>query len=291
MFWETAMKIKQKDLKTLSVVILSALLYALSLKMFIQAGGLYPGGFSGISVLSTRLIFKYTGISVPFALFYISLNIVPTILVFKYVGKRFTIFSVVQYSLVSLFTLLIPDINVTGDIILISVFGGILAGFATSLSLAVNASGGGTDFLAIYAANKFKREPWSAVMAGNVVILGIAGLFFGWDKALYSIIYQFVYSQVVSARHLRYKHVTLIIITQKPDEMMTRIFATLRHGITKLWGEGGYSHTPRSVLYMVINEFEVDEVVEACKAVDPQVFISINKTERVIGNYYQKPLE
>jgi uncharacterized membrane-anchored protein YitT (DUF2179 family) len=291
MFWETAMKIKQKDLKTLSVVILSALLYALSLKMFIQAGGLYPGGFSGISVLSTRLIFKYTGISVPFALFYISLNIVPTILVFKYVGKRFTIFSVVQYSLVSLFTLLIPDINVTGDIILISVFGGILAGFATSLSLAVNASGGGTDFLAIYAANKFKREPWSAVMAGNVVILAIAGLFFGWDKALYSIIYQFVYSQVVSARHLRYKHVTLIIITQKPDEMMTRIFATLRHGITKLWGEGGYSHTPRSVLYMVINEFEVDEVVEACKAVDPQVFISINKTERVIGNYYQKPLE
>lgn len=285
------MKIKQKDLKTLSVVLLSAVLYALSLKMFIQAGGLFPGGFSGISVLSTRLIFKYTGISIPFALFYISLNIVPTILVFKYVGKRFTIFSVIQFSLVSLFTLIIPDINVTGDIILISVFGGILAGFATSLSLSVNASGGGTDFLAIYAANKLKREPWSAVMAGNVVILGIAGLFFGWDKALYSIIYQFVYAQVISARHLRYKHVTLIIITQKPDEMMTRIFATLRHGITKLWGEGGYSHTPRSVLYMVINEFEVDDVVEACKAVDPQVFISINKTERVIGNYYQKPLE
>ncbi len=285
------MKIKQKDLKTLSVVIVSALLYALSLKMFIQAGGLYPGGFSGISVLSTRLIFKYTGINVPFALFYISLNIIPTFLVFKYVGKRFTIFSVIQYSLVSLFTLLIPNINVTGDIILISVFGGILAGFATSLSLSVNASGGGTDFLAIYAANKFKREPWSAVMAGNVVILGIAGIFFGWDKALYSIIYQFVYSQVVSARHLRYKHVSLIIITQNPDEMMSKIFATLRHGITKLWGEGGYSHTPRSVLYMVINEFEVEEVVQACKTVDPNVFISINKTERVIGNYYQKPLE
>lgn len=285
------MKLKQKDIKTLVMVTLSALLYALSLKMFIQAGGLFPGGFSGISVLTTRLLSKYAQIEVPFALFYISLNIIPTILVFKYVGKRFTVFSVIQYMLVSLFTLILPNINLTADIILISVFGGILGGFASSLSLAVNASGGGTDFLAIYAANKFKREPWSTVMAGNVVILGIAGIFFGWDKALYSIIYQFVYSQVVSSRHLRYKHVSLIIITQEPDLMMSKIFATLRHGITKLWGEGGYSHTPKSVLYMVVNEFEVEDVIEACQSVDPNVFISVNKTDRVVGNYYQKPLE
>lgn len=285
------MKLNKKDLKTFSMILISALLYALSLKMFINAGGLFPGGFSGLSVLATRLISKYLSIEIPFAVFYIALNIVPTILVFKYVGKRFTIFSVIQYMLVSLFTLIIPNINLTADIILISVFGGILAGFATSLSLAVNASSGGTDFLAIYAANRFKREPWSAVMVGNVIMLGIAGLFFGWDKALYSIIYQFVYSQVISARHLRYKHVSLIIITSVPDEMMSKIFATLRHGITKLWGEGGYSHTPKSLLYMVVNEFEVDDVIEACKEVDPSVFISVNKTERVIGNYYQKPLE
>jgi uncharacterized membrane-anchored protein YitT (DUF2179 family) len=83
----------------------------------------------------------------------------------------------------------------------------------------------------------------------------------------------------------------LIIITQEPDLMMSKIFATLRHGITKLWGEGGYSHTPKSVLYMVVNEFEVEDVIEACQSVDPNVFISVNKTDRVVGNYYQKPLE
>jgi len=285
------MKLTKKDLKTLVMVIISAILYALSLKMFISAGGLYPGGFSGISVLTTRLLSKYAGIDIPFAVFYIGLNIIPTILVYKYVGKRFTIFSVIQYSLTSLFTLIIPNIALTADIILIAVFGGILAGFASSLALAVNASSGGTDFLAIYAANTLKRETWSAVMTGNVFILAIAGWFFGWDKALYSIIYQFVYSQVISSRHLRYKYASLIIITEKPDEMMVSIFATLRHGITKLWGEGGYSQTPKSVLYMVVNEFEVEDVVEACKSVDPNVFISVNKTDRVIGNYFQKPLE
>jgi uncharacterized membrane-anchored protein YitT (DUF2179 family) len=285
------MKNTKKDIKTLFFIILSALFYSLSIKMFIQAGGLFPGGFSGISVLATRLLSKYASIEIPFALIYISLNIIPTILVYKYVGKRFTIFSVIQYLLVSLFTLILPNINITGDIILISVFGGIVGGFGTSLALGVNASGGGTDFLAIYVANKLKRETWSTVMAGNVVILMIAGLFFGWDKALYSIIYQFVYSQVVSARHLRYKHVTLIIITEHPDPVMEKIYATLRHGITKLWGEGGYSHQAKSVLYMVVNEFEVEDVIEACTSVDPKVFISVNKTEQVIGNYFQKPLE
>jgi len=285
------MKNTKKDIKTFIFIFLSALFYSLSIKMFIQAGGLFPGGFSGISVLSTRLLSKYASIEIPFALIYISLNIIPTFLVYKYVGKRFTIFSVIQYLLVSLFTLVLPNITITGDIILISVFGGILGGFGTSLALGANASGGGTDFLAIYAANKLKRETWSTVMAGNVVILMVAGLFFGWDKALYSIIYQFVYSQVVSARHLRYKHVTLIIITEHPDPVMEKIYATLRHGITKLWGEGGYSHQPKSVLYMVVNEFEVEEVIEACTSVDPKVFISINKTEQVIGNYFQKPLE
>jgi len=285
------MKNTKKDLKTLFFVILSAFFYSLSIKMFIQAGGLFPGGFSGISVLSTRLLSKYAGIDIPFALIYVSLNIIPTILVYKLVGKRFTIFSVIQYLLVSLFTLILPNINITGDIILISVFGGILGGFGTSLALGVNASGGGTDFLAIYAANKLKRETWSTVMGANVFILGIAGVFFGWDKALYSIIYQFVYSQVVSARHLRYKHVTLIIITEQPEAVMSKIFATLRHGITKLWGEGGYSHQPKSVLYMVVNEFEVQEVIDACLIIDPSVFISVNKTERVIGNYFQKPLD
>jgi len=285
------MNLTKRDLKTLISVILSAFFYALSIKMFIEAGGLFPGGFSGISILTIRLLSTYFSINIPFAVIYIALNIVPTILVFKVVGQRFAIFSVIQYGLVSLFTLLIPDISVTADIILIAVFGGILGGFGTSLALSANASSGGSDFIAIYAANKLKKDTWSYILYANVLLLGIAGYFFGWDKALYSIIFQFVATQVISTRHLRYKYVSLIIITEIPDEMMEKIYSTLRHGITKLWGEGGYSHRPKSLLYMTVNEFEVDELVEACRRIDPLVFISINKTEKVIGNYYQKPLE
>jgi len=284
-------KLQKKDLQTLLVIILSAAIYAFNIKTFVQFGGLIPGGFSGISVLSNRLILTYLHINIPFGYFYFSLNVIPTFLVFKYVGKRFTIFSVIQYVLVSIFTLVMPNYAVTGDIMLIAVFGGLLAGVATSLALSVNASGGGTDFIAIYSAYKLKRSTWSYILYGNAILLTIAGLVFSWESALYSIIYQFVTIQVINSRHLRFKHVGLYMITEKPDEMMERIFKSTRHGITKLWGEGGFSKKPKCLLYMVINAFEVETVTQAAKDIDPKVFISITKVEKVIGNYYQKPLE
>jgi uncharacterized membrane-anchored protein YitT (DUF2179 family) len=78
------------------MILLSALLYALSLKMFINAGGLFPGGFSGLSVLATRLISKTFQIEIPFAVFYIALNIIPAFLVSNQIGKRFTIYSTLR---------------------------------------------------------------------------------------------------------------------------------------------------------------------------------------------------
>jgi uncharacterized membrane-anchored protein YitT (DUF2179 family) len=285
------MKLTLKDLKTLIYVIASAVLYTLTLKLFINAGDLLPGGFSGISLLISRVTDRYFGIYIPFSLLYILFNIIPTILVFKYVGKRFAIFSVIQYVLVAVLSLIIPEMPITGDLILIAIFGGILGGFSVLLALIVNASGGGTDFIAIYAANTLKKDTWGYILSGNVIVLGIAGMLFGWDKALYSIIYQFASTQVVSSRHLRYKQTALTLITEHPDEVIHSILSSTRHGITKLWGEGGYSKQPKSMLYMVVNAFEIDEVIEAAKAVDPQVFIAVNKIERIIGNFYQKPFE
>jgi uncharacterized membrane-anchored protein YitT (DUF2179 family) len=288
---EDLMKLTTKDLKTLVYVIASALLYTLTIKLFINAGDLLRGGFSGISLLISRVMYRYFVFLIPFSMLYILFNILPTILVFKYVGKRFAIFSVIQYGLVALFSILIPEMPITGDLILIAIFGGILGGFSVLLALLVNASGGGTDFIAIYAANTLKRDTWGYILAGNVIVLGVAGVLFGWDKALYSIIFQFASTQVVSSRHLRFKQTALTLITEHPDDVIQSILASTRHGITKLWGEGGYSKQPKSMLYMVVNAFEIEDVIEAAKAVDPNVFIAVNKIERIIGNFYHKPFE
>ena len=131
----------KKNIKTTIVIIFSAFLSALTINVFVYSGGFFPGGFSGISVLINRSLIQYTGIDIPYGLLYVLMNIFPTILVYKYVGKRFTTFSILQYGLASFFTLILPVVKLDYDIILITIFGGIFSGISVVLSLMQNASG------------------------------------------------------------------------------------------------------------------------------------------------------
>ena len=281
----------KKNIKTTVVIIFSALLSAITINVFVYSGGFFPGGFSGISVLINRSMIQYFGVDIPYGLLYVLMNIFPTILVYKYVGKRFTTFSILQYGLVSLFTLILPVVKLDYDIILITIFGGIFSGISVVLSLMQNASGGGTDFIAIYASNRYRKPIFNYILYGNMVILSVAGLLFGWEKALYSIIYQYVSTQVIESRYQRYKYSTLHMITNHPEEVSQTIFKNTRHGITKLKAEGMYSKSEKTMLYMVVNAFEVNDVVSAAKEADPKIFITISKADKIVGNYYLKPME
>ena len=281
----------KKNIKTTIVIIFSAFLSALTINVFVYSGGFFPGGFSGISVLINRSLIQYTGIDIPYGLLYVLMNVFPTILVYKYVGKRFTTFSILKYGLTSFFTLILPVVKLDYDIILITIFGGIFSGISVVLSLMQNASGGGTDFIAIYASNRYRKPIFNYILYANMGILSIAGLLFGWEKALYSIIYQYVSTQVIESRYQRYKFSTLHMITNHPEEVSQAIFKSTRHGITKLQAEGMYSKSEKTMLYMVVNAFEVNDVVSAAKEADPKIFITISKADKIVGNYYLKPME
>jgi uncharacterized membrane-anchored protein YitT (DUF2179 family) len=281
----------KKNIKTTLVIIFSAFLSAITINVFVYSGGFFPGGFSGISVLINRSFIEYMGIDIPYGLLYVLLNVFPTILVYKYVGKRFTYFSILHYSLVSIFTIIIPYYRLNYDIILITIFGGIFSGISVVLSLMQNASGGGTDFIAIYASNRYRKPIFNYILYANMGVLSIAGLLFGWEKALYSIIYQFVTTQVIESRYQRYKYSSLNMITNHPEEVSQAIFKSTRHGITKLRAEGVYSKSEKTMLYMVVNAFEVNDVVTAAKEADPKIFITVSKTDKIIGNYYLKPMD
>lgn len=282
---------KRNHLKSFVLVVISALLGAMAIKIFIENGNLFPGGFAGISVLIQRLAVRYFEIYIPFGVLYLLLNVYPTILVYHYVGKWFTRYSVLQIALVSLFVEIIPVIKITDDILLIAVFGGIFSGVAASLSLMANASGGGSDFIALFISHKTKTESWNYILAGNAVLLTIAGILFSWEIALYSIIFQYVSTVIVSNMYQRYKLMSIRMFTNKPEELTEAILSKTRHGITKIWGEGGYSKKEVCMLYMVVNTYEVNQVVAIAQFIDHKVFIDISKTDKVIGNYYRIPLD
>lgn len=280
-----------KNIKTTIVIIVSALLSAFSINYFVHSGQFYPGGFSGISILLIRVFRTYFNIELSYGLLYMIFNIGPTLLVYRYVGQRFTFFSIMHILLVSLFTMILPKVLLEYDIILITIFGGLIAGMSIVLSLQQDASGGGTDFIAIYVSNRFHKSAFNYIFYGNLIVLSIAGLLFGWEHALYSVIYQFVVTQMIEQRYLRYKHSSLFIITEEAEAVCASIFESTRHGITKIMAEGAYTKKPKTLLYMVVNAFEVQEVITAAKKADPKVFISISKTDKIVGNYYLKPME
>lgn len=284
-------KFDKRDIKILILIVISAFGYSVAMKAFVEAGNLFPGGFAGLSRLFSIALDRFFNIQISFGTIYLLLNIFPTLLVFRYVGKKFTIYSVLQYSLTSFFTGILPSFPLTSDLLLIAVFGGIIGGFSVSIALRAGASSGGTDFLAIFFSNKYKISTWNYVMGANAIILMTVGVLFSWEQALYSIIYQFCSTQVVSALHDRYKLDTLYIVTKHPEEVSAAILRTCRHGITKLDGKGMYTHSNVSMLLTTVNAFQVDALIHAIREVDEHAFIMINKTEKIVGNYYQLPLD
>ena len=106
--------------------------------------------------------------------------------------------------LTGIFTDMVPGYKITYDLLLISIFGGMINGFVISVCFAMNATTGGTDFIAIYLSEKKGVESFNLVLGLNVIILSAAGLLFGWDKALYSIIFQYASTQVLHALYKKF---------------------------------------------------------------------------------------
>ena len=277
------------DCKIILAVCVASVIMALNINTFVQTGGLYPGGATGLTILIQRLSEKFLDIHLSFAVVNFLLNMIPIYIGFRYIGKRFTIYSCLMIVLTGLLTDFIPSYIITYDVLLISIFGGIINGFAISLCLRMDTTSGGTDFIAIYLSRKKGIDSWNIILYFNVIILLIGGFSFGWDKALYSIFFQYTTTQVVQMLYTRYQKKTLFIVTDNPVKVCEVIYETSRHGATILKGEGSFHHNERSLVYSVVSSDESKKVVNAIREVDPHSFINTVKTQELAGLFYQRP--
>lgn len=276
------------EVKRYGCAVIAAVIFAVNIKTFVRAGGLYPGGFNGLTLLIQGIFREFAGMEIPYTLINVALNAIPVLIGLKYIGIKFTLSSCVVIVLSSILTDLIPSQPITYDPLLISIFGGLINGFVISLCLIGNTSSGGTDFIAIYFSEKNGQDIWNYILCGNAVILVAAGLLFGWDKALYSIIFQFTSTQMVQMLHQRYKKHTLFIITRHPDEVYEEISKLSHHSATRLDGTGCYSGDNTAMIYSVVSREEAKLLVKKVAEVDPQAFVNIIKTDFINGRFYYK---
>ncbi len=269
-------------------VVASATLAALNYNTFVQAGDLFPGGFSGLTRLLQRSALEYFQVELPFAPVNLLFNAVPAAVSFLLVGRRFTLYSCMVIILSSILTDLFPPVEITEDPLLVSVFGGMLGGVAGGICLKARIAAGGTDFIAIALSERKNVEAWNYILAGNACMLAVAGALFGWDTALYSIIFQFVSTQVYRMMDPDRRRSTMMIVTGR--ETAGGVCAQIQeanHTATLVEGVGLYSGSPCVVIYSVVSGSQVRRLTRLVRESDPKAFVDIVPTEKLAGNFYR----
>lgn len=279
----------KKHLMSFVCVIIASLIMSLNIKSFVRAGNLLPGGFNGLTLLIQRIASELFHTEIPYSFINITLNAIPAYIGFKTIGKNFTGYSILMIVLNSFLVDILPSTPVTSDPLLVAIFGGILNGLSISIALYGNASSGGTDFIAVFLSDKFNTSSWNLVLGLNVIILTVSGILFGFEAALYSIIFQFVSTQVIHRLYQRDQRTTLFIITSNPEKLEKRLLSYTHHGITRFEGKGCYLDEPRTLLYTVVAANEVKDVIDFVKGIDPKAFVNISRSMKIEGGFYKEP--
>lgn len=281
----------KEDFKRIVVLCIASAVMAINIKSFVRTGGLYPGGATGLTLLIQRAFEMFANISLPYTLINVLLNLIPIYIGFRFIGKKFTLYSVLTIMLTNILTDVLPSFPITYDILLISIFGGLVNGAVISLCLMMNATTGGTDFIAIFLSDRKGVDSFNVILGFNAVLLLIAGIMFGWDKALYSIIFQYTSTQVLHMLYKQYRQHTLLVVTNNAAGVYEVISKESNHSATILSGEGSYEHQERKIVYSVVSRAECKKIIDDIKKVDPKAFVNVINTQQISGRFYQKPHE
>ncbi|MDR4945895.1 YitT family protein [Neobacillus cucumis] len=269
--------------KKIGIVIAGAFINALAMNLFLIPANVYSSGFAGVAQLLSKILSDYTPINVSMGFLLLLLNIPVAILGWKKVGKSFTVYSFISVLLTSLFLSLIPIKEVSHDILLNAVFGGVILAIGVGITLKWGASTGGVDIIAM-VLSRMKDKPIGPYMfVLNGVIIITAGYVYGWEKALYTLVTLYTSTRVIDAIHTRHAKLTAMIITKKADEMKKAIHASLVRGITMLPAKGAFSNEARDMLMIVITRYELFDLERIIQEVDPNAFTNIIQTTSVYG--------
>jgi uncharacterized membrane-anchored protein YitT (DUF2179 family) len=269
--------------KKVVIVIAGAFINALAMNLFLIPANIYSSGFTGVAQLLSKVLSDYTPINVSMGFLLLLLNIPVAVLGWKKVGKSFTVFSFFSVLLTSLFLSMIPIKQVSHDILLNAVFGGVILAIGVGITLKWGASTGGVDIIAM-VLSRMKDKPVGPYMfVLNGIIIITAGFLYGWEKALYTLVTLYTSTRVIDAIHTRHAKLTAMIVTKKADEMKKAIHASLVRGITMIPAKGAFSNETREMLMIVITRYELFDLERIIQEVDPNAFTNIVQTTGVYG--------
>lgn len=267
-------------LKKIICWILGAFIVAVALEMFLLPNKIIDGGVIGISMMISYMTKWNLGLLI------FLINIPFLILAFKSLGKKFVINTFLATVLLAVATNLTIGLKpVTGDLLLATVFGGILLGLGVGLILRNNASLDGTEMLSMVIAKRNKIVSVGQLLMGmNLFIYTAAGFLLGWDRALYSILTYYVASKVIdTVLEGLDKAKSVRIVSDYSREIGESIMKELDVSVTYMKTLGGYSRQEKILTFCVVNKFDMPKLKEVVHSVDPRAFIVTEDVHEVEG--------
>jgi uncharacterized membrane-anchored protein YitT (DUF2179 family) len=256
------------------------IVFVLGMNSALIPAKLLSGGLVGLA-----MIFHYLHPPLDIGLAYVLFNVPLVLLGWLSVSRRFMLYSLYGISFFSLAAALIKPAPVAiQDPILSALLAGVICGFGGGIILRSLGSAGGLDILAIYLNQKLGFQPGLVSFAVNGLVLLTGASIFGLEIALYSIIYVFTSSKVIDWVLMGFnRRKSMIIISEKSNEITREIFRIINRGVTLLKGEGGYSGKEKDVLFTVTTLTELPKMKKLIYEIDPEAFVVINDTLEVLG--------
>ena len=282
------------DLKNLKwqnfiFLLIAGCVNAFGVTVFLAPVKLYDSGISGTSILLSQITLEYMSLSI----FLLILNIPLFLFGLKKQGPAFTIYSIFTVAIYSLASWLITDIlpidvsiasPLAGeDLLLCALFGGMISGVGSGLTIRYGGAIDGIEVMAVIFAKKLNITVGTFVMIYNVLLYVVCGFVMqSWILPLYSIVTYAAGLKTVDFIVEGIDHSKeVMIITEKPDEISNALMEEFECGTTKIAATGGYSNNQKTIIYFVLNRFQISKMRRIIHKIDKKAYVTISEVADV----------
>ncbi len=271
------------QLKNLIFLTVGAMITAFALESFLVPNNIIDGGVIGISMIISHITKWNLGLLI------LILNTPFIIMAFKKMGGKFVVQTAFANIILAVFLNIFHHYKVTHDLLLATVFGGIILGLGVGIILKHEGSLDGTEMLSLVVSKKFGCSVGEFIMGINVFIYLVAGKVFSWESAMYSIMTYFIASKVIDTVMEGFNSSKSVrIISDNASAIGEQLIERLDISVTYLQGIGGYTGQDKDLIYCVISRLELPKMIDIIKEIDPKAFVSVVDVHEVYGGRFRK---
>lgn len=281
----------KKVIQRIGIIILYGALSGIGVNCFLTPAKVYSGGVTGFSMLLSSIGKDFIGISIGISTWVLLVNLPLLYLSWKKLGNKFTIYSLFAVISSSFFIKIVPETTITHNIFLASIFGGALTGIGAGLCFRAGFSTAGTDIIVLVVQKLTGKSVGVIGFILNGIIISIAGIMYGIEMGLYSLVSIFATTKLVDIFYIQQYKLTVNIYTKKEKEVVKSLLDNNLRGVTVYTGlKGGYTNESLSSIVTVISKHELLFIKKTLMDVDEEAFVNVQPTVEVVGKFLDKSL-